>query len=103
MKKLLDIIKKVFSSFKYGERIAPVRDWFVVIGVLALFLAGSILWNLWLFAKVTGGEVIGTATPQPTQIATPFASIQSIFDARQQVRDKYIQEYRLVDPSSPGR
>lgn len=103
MNKITASLQNLLKIFKYGDRISPVRDWFILVSVSALILAGSILFNLWLFAKITAGEAIGTATSTPTPIITPISTVQTLFDNRAEVREKYIREFRPVDPSAVGR
>lgn len=103
MKMNLSDLTKNLRAFRYGKQPRPMRDWFILLSVCGLLLIISILANLWYFAKVTGGENIGTVTTLPNVHTVPLEPVTTIFQERAAERLRYISEYRFVDPSRPGR
>lgn len=99
MKNLLNKLTGFLKSLSYGERIRPVRDWLVLLSCAILILAGCLIWNLWLFARVTGGEAIGSATSTTTPAAPALDAVQQLFQKRSVEEARYKGEYRFVDPS----
>lgn len=97
MKMNLSGMKKL-NVLRYGEHPRPSRDWLVLLCVCCVLLAGSILVNLWYFAKVTGGENIGTETT-PNASFIQLEPVTALFEKRNAERDRYLSEYRFVDPS----
>ena len=98
MKNIFTTPNSVFAFFRYGSRLKPARDWLVLLGIFALILGGSLAWNLWLFSQVTQGEKIGTATSTPP-VEIRLNQVRTLFSDRAAERDRYIGEYRFVDPS----
>lgn len=104
MKKLsLKDLTKGTKAFSYGDRLRPQRDWLALLGLTILLIAGSVVWNLWLFSKVTSGEQIGDAAVSESQKTTQIEQAMVQFDERAQEEARYLNEYRFVDPSGPGR
>ncbi|CAN5714223.1 hypothetical protein BH11PAT2_BH11PAT2_09030 [soil metagenome] len=99
MKSLITLLSRFGRIFKYGERINPTRDWFLLLTIAGLILCLSVGWNVWLFSRVTSGEAIGTATSTAVTTTLDGNSIQTLFDARSTERGKYVSTYRFVDPS----
>lgn len=84
---------------RYGVQLHPVRDWFFILGIGTALLVASVLSNLWYFAKVTGGESIGTDTAAPAVRGVNLAPVNDLFERRAAERARYLGEYRFVDPS----
>ncbi|MDB5245120.1 MAG: hypothetical protein JWN90_225 [Parcubacteria group bacterium] len=99
MKNLKPNFGSITRIFRYGDRINPTRDWFLLLGVTAIALCMSVAWNIWLFSRVTSGEAIGTATSTPATTNIQLDSIQSLFSTRSAERARYVNTYRFVDPS----
>jgi hypothetical protein len=99
MKNLKPNFRMLKRIFKYGDRINPTRDWFLLLGVTGIVLCISVAWNIWLFSRVTAGEAIGTATSTPASTNLQLDSIQSLFSTRSAERARYTSTYRFVDPS----
>jgi len=99
MKNLLESIKNSGKMFSYGERMRPFRDWFILIAIFGAFCTASMVWNLWLFAKITAGETIGVATTTPVQQAPAFDVVEGLFVERGEERTRYIETYLPQDPS----
>lgn len=95
----LNILKRI----NYGPRLRPSRDWLVILAIAFTLLLCSVVWNLWTFARVTGGETIGTQSPPPATADLPVDSVNRIFERRAAEEARYRSEYRFVDPSSQSR
>ncbi len=96
------LISGILARLRYGERPDPQRDWFVLITLAAILLAGVIGWNAWAFDTVAAGGVIGAATVAPPQAfnQSSLEAIQKIFTDRKIEEEKYTTGvYRFVDPS----
>ena len=90
---------RFITALRYGERIRPVRDWFVILGGSVIVLAASAAGNVWIFVAVAQGEVIGSAA-LPTD--TPNGSIEAVrelFETRAVEKMRYENDYRFIDPS----
>ena len=94
---------KIFSlQGTYGKRLAPQRDWIVILIGMLLFLAGSFAWNLWLFGRVVNGEVLGGAVASSPRVFDEHALeiIVETFESRTAEQTKYRNgTYRFIDPS----
>ncbi|MFZ1987881.1 MAG: hypothetical protein WAV21_02520 [Minisyncoccia bacterium] len=100
MTTLRDIEKRALHSVHYGDRIQPVRDWVVLLGVGLVLFLGSIAWNLWLFVRVSSGEEIGTPSSAASGVNTDILQqAQEVFQARKVEEENYKNNYHFVDPS----
>jgi len=80
-------------------RASPSRDWLLLLGVWALVLAGSVLWNLWFFDQaVTRGIETPMDASSATSVYEPTA-VQEIFAARATTSEAYRTQYPFIDPS----
>ena len=86
-------------ALRYGERIRPIRDWLVVLGVSVALLVASAVWNTWIFIDVVQGEVIGSAESPADTPNGSIEAVQKLFDARGVEKARYENEHRFVDPS----
>jgi hypothetical protein len=84
---------------KYGERVRPARDWYILLVIFSVMLGVSVAWNLWLFGQVTQGEVIGNTVTAPSA-EIQLTEVKTLFDQRATERSRYTSQYRFVDPSS---
>lgn len=102
MNKLFTNVLAKIKRLSYGDRLMPLRDWMIILVVAAVFLLGSIVWNIWLFLAVANGEILGT-TPSVKSAGFNHASVedvQTIFVKRVAEDAKYMDgTYRFVDPS----
>jgi hypothetical protein len=90
-------------SFSYGPHIRVMRDWFVILGMLTLLLAGSVFYNVWLFSQVTSGHSLsGTTTIQAVSDA-PLSEVSAIYSARALERAQYLSTAQFIDPSRVSR
>ncbi len=104
MKNLLSLnsLKKLFS---YGERIRPVRDWFVLLGIAAILFVLGVLWEIALFYQLQTQKQVATPTvtqAQADDIQTEITQVQALFQKRAAEEHNYQQLYHFVDPSLPG-
>lgn len=98
-----DTLLSRLSFFRYGPRLEPVRDWFMLLGVLGALVSVSVLWNIWLFVGVAEGDTIGNAPYEAPSLSGASAdAVRRIFDVRSEEQKRYENEYRFVDPSRPG-
>ncbi len=102
MKLSLPKMGKSTGLFKYGERLNPARDWMVLVSIVAILLAASVAWNVWLFLRVTNGDAIGTASVD-TKPLNPASidSIDALFQKRAAIETEY-KNAHFVDPSAPA-
>ena len=92
----------IVNRLRYGERLDPTRDWFVLITLTIILFAGVLVWNAWAFDTVASGGVIGgTATVSPPLFSqSSLDTIQTVFANRAAEEAKYqTGAYRFVDPS----
>lgn len=91
-------LHSVQKYLKYGRRLRPERDWLVLLGIFTFVLILSVVWNLAIFSRVTQGQQIGNETvSQPVQIK--LDQVRTLFNQRADERQRYVGEYRFVDPS----
>lgn len=98
MSAILSKCSNFFRSFRYGDRLQPVRDWFVLVTIGVILLLMSLAWNTWLFSRVTNGEAIGTATSTPALTTTSIDSVTALFQKRADIETQY-KNGHFVDPS----
>lgn len=99
MNDLLAKLKPITRALRYGDHVRPVRDWLALVTFALIAIGASLLWNIWLFARVTGGQSIGSATSTPSLNTPAVGSVDAIFQKRSQEETRYKGEYRFVDPS----
>ncbi|MBA3789188.1 hypothetical protein H0X32_02210 [Patescibacteria group bacterium] len=105
MKKLnLARLSTVTRIFRYGDRIHPSRDWFVLLAFALLLLVISIGFNVWLFMQIAGGKSIvsDTSVPHVASSTTSVTDVQNVFKGRASEETNYQHTYHFVDPSLPG-
>ncbi len=87
-------------SLQYGPRIRPVRDWFVLLGIVFVLMLASVGINVWLLTTVERGEALGPAgAAMPALDKGPMEHARALFEKRVQEQDRYLEQYRFVDPS----
>ncbi len=91
-------IRSLLNFFKYGARLRPARDWYVLLVLFSVALGVSIAWNLWLFEQITKGQTIGGPPPAPAP-QIQLDTVKALFEQRAAERARYTSEYRFVDPS----
>jgi hypothetical protein len=87
--------------FKYGDRLQPVRDWFLMVFIVIILLLISLGWNAWLFERAISGEAIGTATAAPALNPTSIDSVTAVFQKRAEQETLY-KNGHFIDPSVPA-
>lgn len=87
----------------YGTQLRPHRDWLILFSVTCVLLAAGVVWHLQLFSKVTKGETLEGAATQENAQTPEFDIVQRQFEQKKVEEEKYLSEYRFVDPSVRGR
>lgn len=90
------------SSISYGPQLRPERDWLVLLATTIFLFVLSFGWNLWLFARVTNGAAVGSASASTSAQAVSVDQVQKLFEARSTEESNYRTVYTFVDPSVPG-
>ncbi len=93
-------LTKHIPKIGYGDRIRPVRDWFVLLAAALILLIASVAWNAWLFYRVTNGEgftVEAPAASTPALNALPKA--REVLEIRASEETRYRSFYEFVDPA----
>ncbi len=97
---LTAIFNKYTKSFRYGDRIHPLRDWWVVISVALVLLVASAGWSYWLFELTSNGQVVnGPAAPVVQSNANSLDVVRMVFTTRTNEEGHYLHDYTFVDPS----
>jgi hypothetical protein len=92
-------IRAILRNLSYGDRVRPVRDWFVLLGATAMLIGLSIGWNVWLFQNVERGGFTDPAEAAGAFDPLPIESVRAVFEERRAQEARYEDEYRFVDPS----
>jgi len=98
MKLTFPKLPKSSHTLRYGERMDPARDWFILVSGFVLLLLASLAWNAWLFDRVTKGDAIGTATSTPSLNPAAIDSVTELFQQRATIETEY-KNAHFVDPS----
>lgn len=97
-----NITTHLTNLFRYGERIEPTRDWFVLLALFGMLFVVSAVWNAWLFNRVaSGGTLSAAATSTPTTFSKASLDVvERLFEERAAEELKYTSgEYSFTDPS----
>lgn len=89
---------------RHGAKIDPTRDWLALIALSVIALTGIIVWNVWAFETVAGGDAIGAAPAKTTSPTVPdraaLDAVRALFESRAAEQAKYSTgAYRYADPS----
>lgn len=87
------------SLLKYGSRLRPDRDWLVLLGTWLLLFLISVGYNVWLFSRVTKGESLDPNAASFEARPVDVSSMTATFDTRVAEQERYLGEYRFVDPA----
>lgn len=82
--------------------IDPARDWFTLLAVSGVVLAGIIIWDLQMPGSSAGGDAAGAPTTGESAEfnLSSLSTIQAIFSNRASEETKYrTGKYRFTDPS----
>ena len=96
------ITNSILKHVRYGERLNPVRDWFVLLILSAIALTGIIIWNMLAFDTIASRGVMGTSVASTTPLFNQASldTIQNVFADRKSEEEKYENGvYRFADPS----
>ncbi len=80
----------------------PLRDWLIMTGLFVFALLTIIIWEVWTFSIVEGGETSGvvTASSTPPLNRAAIDSVTKLFEARAVEEEKYKSGgYHFNDPS----
>lgn len=90
-----------FTKFPtYGEKIRPVRDWFILLGMGLVILVITIGWNMWSFLRLLDGQPFGQVqSPESSYDLSSLEKVEAVFGTRKMEEDRYRNDYRFVDPS----
>ena len=102
MKKFFTGTVSIFKRLHYGEHLNPLRDWFTLLILSAIALAGIIVWNALIFDTVASGGTIGASATSTFSAfnRSSLDTIQTIFADRKATEEKYeTGAYRFFDPS----
>lgn len=92
------ILTRIFKVVQYGERIHPVRDWLLLIGVSILIFALSVAYNVFIFVESTKEYTV--VTDQAPVSSTLFLEeVRSVFEGRASIEARYRTEQSFIDPS----
>jgi len=99
MTNLSDIEKRALSTFSYGERLNPARDWFMLLVVAAILLLASAAMNVLIYEGVK--DVASSSAPAAVSgvDASAINTVESVFKARDAQMQNYEKVYEFVDPS----
>ena len=100
IKNTIRALTKVFEHIRYGNRLEPARDWFVLLTALLVALVVSIVWNVLFFLDTVNG-VDSTQVENAINATStdPIQTVEELFLKRQVEEARYKNEYRFVDPS----
>ncbi len=100
LSKITSRITTYLKFLRYGERIRPVRDWLVVLAVVAVLIISTSIWSYGLFRQTTAAERSqATAAAQASISRASLETVRNIFEARAAEHERYLSEYHFVDPS----
>lgn len=97
-----NLFENIAARFRYGERLEPSRDWFVLLTLSIFALALCAVWSISLFGHVARG---GTLTRNSTSTPSVFSeasldAVQEAFAKRQAEAEEYITgAHTFIDPS----
>jgi hypothetical protein len=101
--KLPNSLFSVFKIFRYGDRLKPNRDWFILLTLTALCLVASVCWNIFLFSQLENGKSVGNVTvPNHTAATSSISGVQTVFQKRAAQESNYQHAYTFIDPSLGG-
>lgn len=99
MKFSLDTLKKLVTGLRYGERTHPARDWFLLVGLLAVALVAIVAWSVLFFLSAVEREV-AAARPEAAAVdAQALEEVRALFERRANETERFRSEYQFIDPS----
>lgn len=99
MKRTLGTTGNFFKALGYGSTPQPGRDWLVLLGLWTILFAVSVAYNIWLFSRVTTGAALDDSQMVVEPKVTDTGAATAVFTQREGEQERYLGEYRFVDPS----
>ena len=100
----LSTIRSFLARFTYGKRLRPARDWFVLVSLTLLAIAGFAIWSAWVYLEGARASQSNTAPLLvPTLSPDALEETERMFERRAAERVRYESEYVFVDPSRLAR
>lgn len=87
------------SALRYGDRIRPTRDWFILLGLFFVALVAGTVWSVLFFLNVVSEEPTAQTAVSEVNDKTPLEQVRALFMTRDEEAARYRSEYRFVDPS----
>ncbi len=100
----LSTARSFLSRLAYGKRLRPSRDWFVLVSLTLLAIAGFAVWSVWIYlggAQASQSEAVPLLVP--TLSPEALEETERMFERRAAERVRYESEYEFVDPSRLAR
>lgn len=96
---LTNILKR-FGPPRYGERLAAVRDWHLLLLVGFVLLMASVGWNAWYFLHLSTTEInpVSVSSNETATSTDPVGEARSLRATIEAEGLRYENEYRFTDP-----
>ena len=96
----LPFLTKALSFLRYGDRLRPHKDWFILLSVSLVLLIASIAWNVWFFFSVVEENLsVGPPPPEEALDRSALEAARAISAKEDEEDTRYRNEYQFVDPS----
>ncbi|HVW71541.1 MAG TPA: hypothetical protein VHB93_00090 [Candidatus Paceibacterota bacterium] len=100
MTSITDIEKRTLSTFSYGERLNPLRDWLLLLVIAAVLFLASIATNVLIYEGVKSGVAQSSLTSAVPEVdASAITNVEAVFTQRATEMQNYEKVYQFVDPS----
>lgn len=102
-KYILTFLRK-FQAPQGLPRLAPARDWMLILFVSALVLCASVVWNTWFFFTMVNQDAVQAPVQTEGLVDTSVLErARELIQERSEEALKYKTEYQFVDPSRQGK
>jgi len=86
-------------KIRYGDRLRPQRDWYLIVVVATVLLIVSAGWSYWVFHETSLAESNAKNSADASINTSVIDTVRTVFDKRAAERAHYQTDYRFVDPS----